>query len=154
MESKLIKVTRQDLNRVFCKLGGLSRPSRSERGVEGDDIGGASSQECEKQLRRILCDFYTRMSKDIMIGFFFTGKSPEEIAEHQFHFLMRAMGASASYEGRSPVQAHADLPPILSGHFDRRLQILQETLTDFNLDANSIQIWLEFENSFRDVLVK
>src|SRR4051794_15262404 len=82
----------------------------------------------EEGLERILIDFYARMARDILIGFFFGGKDPREVALRQKDFLMRAFGARPSYLGKPPAQAHEELAPILSGHFDRRLQLLEETL--------------------------
>jgi truncated hemoglobin YjbI len=104
-------------------------------------------------LRAILRDFYLRMSQDTMIGFFFAGKNITEIADRQHQFISRAMGASASYTGKPPAQAHEALPPILAGHFDRRLRILEETLQAHGLAAEDIRIWVEFENSFRSGIV-
>src|SRR5437660_242372 len=85
----------------------------------------------ERKIEEILRSFYTKMSKDVLLGFFFTGKNLEKIILGQKAFLLRAMGAksveSASYEGPSPKEAHRKMPPILEGHFDRRLVLLRET---------------------------
>jgi hemoglobin len=103
----------------------------------------------ESGLSEILKDFYQRMADDLLIGFFFTGKDLEKIASQQLKFLMRAMGASPSYSGKSPAQAHLELPPILAGHFDRRLRILEATLRDHHLTEREIQVWIQFETTFR-----
>lgn len=108
----------------------------------------------EAGVRKILRDFYHRMSEDAMIGFFFTGKNTDEIADRQLHFLMRAMGAAPTYSGKAPAFAHLELPPILPGHFDRRLRILEETLWDHGLNVQDIRTWVEFENAFRGSIVK
>jgi truncated hemoglobin YjbI len=107
----------------------------------------------EEGLTRILRDFYRRMSGDILIGFFFDGKDLDAIADQQRAFLMRAMGATPSYSGAPPAQAHDKLPPILAGHFDRRLRILEETLAAHGLSAPDIQTWITFESAFRDAIV-
>ena len=114
-----------------------------------DRIGG------EGALERILIDFYKRMSVDTMIGYFFTGNnlrshSIEEMALKQKQFLMKAFGATETFTGLAPAHAHTHLAPILSGHFDRRLRILEETLRDHKVDEASIKIWINFENAFRD----
>ncbi|MDR3608302.1 MAG: group 1 truncated hemoglobin [Oligoflexia bacterium] len=111
------------------------------------NIGGADG------LRAILRDFYARMKKDIIVGFFFTGFDTDLIAERQHAFLSRAMGATPSYSGKPPAQAHLELPPILPGHFDRRLRILEETLRDHGVSAEDIRIWVEFESTFRPGIV-
>ena len=93
------------------------------------------------------------MSQDVLIGFFFTGKNIETIADHQEQFLLFAMGVHATYSGKPPHTAHVALPPILGGHFDRRLVILEETLKDHGLSAQDIRTWLNFETAFRDLIV-
>lgn len=107
----------------------------------------------DQGLRAVLHDFYKRMAQDVMIGFFFNGKDPTQIADRQMDFLKRAMGASDSYSGKPPTSAHSELPPILSGHFDRRLVILRETLKDHRLSDSDIEVWLSFENAFRESVV-
>jgi hemoglobin len=107
----------------------------------------------EEGLTRILRDFYRRMSQDLMIGFFFDGKDTDHIADQQKTFLMRAMGATASYSGKAPAQAHDKIPPILAGHFDRRVKILEETLRAHGLSDEDIRTWTAFERAFREQIV-
>ena len=123
-----IKINRTDLARVYKNLGG------------------------EAALQKLLEDLYQRFSKDLMIGFFFDGKDLNHIAGKQKEFLMRAMGATPSYSGKPPAQAHTQLPPILPGHFDRRLKILRETLQDHQLSPEDIETWIQFESTFRDAV--
>jgi truncated hemoglobin YjbI len=94
------------------------------------------------------------MAGDILIGFFFDGKDLDHIADQQRAFLMRAMGAAPSYSGKAPAQAHDDLPPILAGHFDRRLRILEETLRAHGVSDEDIRIWVKFESAFREQIVE
>lgn len=108
----------------------------------------------ESGLRAILEDFYARMAADLMIGFFFEGKDLAAIAGKQREFLMRAMGAAPSYAGKSPAQAHIALAPILPGHFDRRLRILERTLQDHGLEPDQVRTWIQFESTFREGIVK
>lgn len=105
----------------------------------------------EEKLKEILRDFYCRMSKDILIGFFFSNHDPNKIADAQAQFLMFAMGVNKTYTGKNPSSAHLSLPPILKGHFDRRLVILEQTLKDHGLEEKDIQRWVQFENAFRKV---
>jgi truncated hemoglobin YjbI len=108
----------------------------------------------EDSLRVIVRDFYGRMEKDILIGFFFQGKDLDLISERQLSFLLRAMGATSSYSGKAPAQAHDALPPILAGHFDRRLRILEETLASHGVKSALISTWITFEESFRESIVE
>ncbi len=108
----------------------------------------------EEKIRKILIRFYQIMSEDILVGFFFAGKDLNHIAHRQGDFLLRAMGATPSYNGLPPSEAHQALPPILSGHFDRRLKILEETLQEFNLTPEEITVWIGFENAFRESILE
>lgn len=107
----------------------------------------------EKGLQAMLRDFYRRMSGDILIGFFFDGKDTDLIADRQKEFLMRAMGALPTYSGKAPAQAHDAIAPILKGHFDRRLRILEETLRAHGLSEEDIRTWISFEGAFREGIV-
>lgn len=107
----------------------------------------------DQEVIRIMRLFYQRMEDDAMLGFFFTGRDVLAVADQQARFLLRAMGAQASYTGRPPSDAHQSLPPILPGHFDRRAVILKQTLEGQNLPPHHIQAWLSFEAAFRDAVI-
>jgi hemoglobin len=104
----------------------------------------------EPGLEALLQEFYARMANDVLIGFFFTGKNVPAIASKQKEFLMKAMGVAPSYEGKAPAQAHTKLAPILKGHFDRRLQILEDLLKEKGLPEADWKAWIAFENAFRN----
>jgi len=108
----------------------------------------------EETVRAILDAFYKKMSTDILLGFFFDGKNVDLIAERQGDFLLRAMGVRPSYTGLPPSHAHRKMAPILSGHFDRRLKLLEETLREFGLREDDISVWLGFENAFREPILE
>lgn len=97
---------------------------------------------------------YERFDRDVMIGFFFSGKDLNHIAAQQQAFVERAIGLRASYTGKAPSTAHIGLPPILPGFFDRRLVLLRETLNEFGISGEHQDAWIEFENAFRDAIVK
>lgn len=119
----------------------------SARGIV-DRIGGPD------RLRAVLEDFYGRMARDPMLGFFFAGKDLQEIVDGQHGFLLRAFGATERFEGRHPRVAHRELPPILRGHFDRRMQILSATLADHGVGEAEARAWRKLEESFRSVVQK
>ncbi|MEK7691242.1 MAG: group 1 truncated hemoglobin [Bdellovibrionota bacterium] len=105
------------------------------------------------RLRSLLDDFYERASKDILIGFFFLGKDLSAIAQKQTEFLLRAMGQTDRYSGRSPAHAHLGLAPILGGHFDRRTVLLRNTMADHGLSPAAQDAWVQFEALFRESIV-
>jgi truncated hemoglobin YjbI len=131
----------------MMKHSKVKSPTRAELAKLVQEIGGESA------LFGILKDFYTRMSKDLMIGFFFEKHDLGAISKMQGQFLLNAAGIAKSYPGRGPSTAHLAMPPILSGHFDRRLVILRETLQEHLLNEAQQNLWVRFEESFRSVVV-
>jgi hemoglobin len=121
--------------------------------VQLPELRGLYARLGKEKIEAILKDFYRRMEQDILVGFFFRGKDVDQIAERQLQFLLRAMGATPSYSGKPPASAHSELAPILSGHFDRRLKLLEETLVEHGLSAEDIRTWIGFENAFREGIV-
>ncbi|NDF15304.1 hypothetical protein EB061_08285 [bacterium] len=114
--------------------------------IEG--IGGPEA------LFELLSGFYERMSRDLMIGFFFEGRDLGAISRKQGEFILMAAGLVTAYEGRGPSTAHTELPPILAGHFDRRILLLRQFLAQKGLNADQIRIWSDFEESFREIVVR
>ena len=125
----------------------IKSPSREELAQLVNEIGG------ETALLAILKDFYERMSKDILIGFFFEKHDLNRIALMQSKFVLNAAGLIPAFEGKGPSTAHISLPPILTGHFDRRIVLLRETLLAHTLSAEQIESCVRFEESFRAIVV-
>lgn len=94
------------------------------------------------------------MSKDLLVGFFFSGRDTDLIADRQLAFVSKVVGITSDYTGKAPPHAHDDLPPILGGHFDRRLVLLEETLRDHGLTPEQARTWVDFERSFRKAIVR
>jgi truncated hemoglobin YjbI len=114
---------------------------------------GSTAEARDQRLQEILKDFYAQMAKDVLIGFFFDGRDVAAIASKQKDFILKAFGGKPTYSGKAPADAHHALPPILAGHFDRRLQLLHSTLLAHGLSEEKARIWVEFENAFRDGIV-
>lgn len=95
----------------------------------------------EPVLRAILTDFYARIFADPMIGYLFTGLSPERLVELEFQFTARALGADVPYEGRGMRAAH-DRHPITRGHFNRRSRLLLDVLVAHGVDPEVRDAWL------------
>ena len=105
------------------------------------------------KLRSLLTLFYERMAQDLMIGFFFEGRDLKKIVDGQTQFILMASGFIERFEGKGPSTAHVALPPILAGHFDRRLILLREVLSAEGVPEQWIALWIRFEESFRLVVV-
>lgn len=99
-------------------------------------------------LRAVVEDFYRRVFDDVMIGFLFIGKNRQRLIDMECAFTARFLGANTAYPGRPMRAAHARTP-IMGGHFDRRLQILRETLRDHEVDPDVRQSWIDHQLRLR-----
>ena len=91
-----------------------------------DRLGG------ETKLREIIDTFINRVFEDRMIGFFFRNADRARIKELEYQLAAGFLGADVQYQGRPLAKVHAN-HPIMGGHFERRRQILKETLKSFQV---------------------
>jgi hemoglobin len=107
-----------------------------------DKIGGDA-------LRAVITDFYDRIFKDVMIGFMFQGKDKQHLIAREWELVAALLGApGVTYTGRPMRPAHAQ-HTIFGGHFERRLQILRETLRDHAVDPAVQQAWIDHTQALR-----
>ena len=99
-------------------------------------------------LRAVITDFYDRVFADVMIGFMFVGKDKARLIEKEWEFAARMLGADVRYTGKSMPDAHARVP-ITGGHFDRRTQILRDTLAAHHVPAEVQAAWLGHVEALR-----
>jgi len=105
-------------------------------------------------LREVIRDFYDRVFGDVMIGFLFQGKDKQRLIQLEWELAARMLGAKdVSYTGRPMRVAHAQ-SPIFGGHFERRLQILRETMRDHGVDAEVQRVWIEHAQALREQITK
>jgi hemoglobin len=107
----------------------------------------------EAALRAVIEDFYTRVFDDVMIGFLFQGKDRARLVDREYEFTAQLLGADVKYTGRPMRTAHAQ-SPIFGGHFERRLQILRETLRDHGVDSEVVQAWIDHSQALRAQITK
>lgn len=91
-----------------------------------EELGG------EPALKAIIDRFVDRMFDDLMIGYLFRAADRERVKAKEYEFAARHLGAPVAYTGRALVDAHRP-HRISGGHFMRRLKILEETLTEFQV---------------------
>lgn len=113
-----------------------------------DQIGGREGLEA------ILTRFYNRVFDDAMIGFLFANTDKQRLIEHQADYLeANLFETETDYTGTPIRKAHRSLP-LLPGHFDRRHEILRQTLGDQGVPEDLRDPWLEFEQSLRDLIIQ
>src|SRR4051812_2784626 len=107
-----------------------------------DELGG------EKALRPIIDRFVDKVFDDPMIGFFFRAASRQRVKEKEYEFAARHLGADVPYTGRPLRDAHA-AHPIMGGQFNRRLQILKDTLAEMNVPEAVRAHWIDHTEKLR-----
>lgn len=105
------------------------------------------------RLRAVIDDFYRRIFDDVMIGFLFHGKDRAQLAQREYEFTARLLGADIAYSGRSMPDAHAR-SPILGGHFERRLKILRDTIRDHAVDDEVARVWIDHTLALRSQVTR
>jgi hemoglobin len=105
-------------------------------------------------LREVITDFYGRVFPDVMIGFMFAGVDRQRLIDKEWELAATFLGApDVKYTGRPIRTAHAQTP-IFGGHFERRLQILRETLRDHQIDPDVQRVWIEHTQALRSQVTK
>lgn len=100
-------------------------------------------------LRVVISDFYDRLFRDVMIGFMFQGKDRAQLVQREWEFTAGFLGAAnVTYAGRPIRTAHA-AHRIFGGHFERRLQILRETMADHRVPAAVQEAWIAHTQALR-----
>lgn len=103
----------------------------------------------EAKLRAVLADFYDRIFADVMIGFMFQGKDKRHLVDREYEMTAKMLGApNVTYTGRPMRTAHG-AHTIFGGHFERRLQILRETMADHDVDPEVRQVWIDHTQALR-----
>ena len=107
----------------------------------------------EAKLRAVITDFYGRVFPDVMIGFLFAGKDRARLIDKEYEFTAHFLGADIAYTGRPMRTAHAQ-SPIFGGHFERRLQLLRDTLRDHGVDPDVQRAWLDHTLALRPQITR
>ena len=102
----------------------------------------------EEGLRAIVDRFVDRVFSDVMIGFIFRGKNEARIREMEYQLAAEQLGGPVVYGGRDIGQVHAPLP-IMGGHFDRRRQILIDTLREYEVPEDVQEVWIAHVDRLR-----
>lgn len=105
-------------------------------------------------LRTVITEFYRRLFTDVMIGFMFQGKDRGQLIQREWEFTAGFLGApDIKYTGRPMRTAHAQ-HTIFGGQFERRLQILRETLADHHVAPEVCQAWIEHTQALRSQVTR
>ncbi|MBA3540847.1 MAG: group 1 truncated hemoglobin [Deltaproteobacteria bacterium] len=100
-------------------------------------------------LRTVVAEFYRRVFDDVMIGFMFSGKDRARLIQKEWELAAAMLGSpDVKYTGRPMRAAHAQ-HTIFGGQFERRLQILKDTMRDLAVDPDVQRVWIDHTLSLR-----
>lgn len=99
-------------------------------------------------LRAIVSDFVQRVAGDLLIGFHFRHTDLAALEEHEYAFAAQHLGGPEAYRGRPLAEAHRPLK-VLGGQFDRRRELLEQTLRDHDAPASVVEHWLAVTDRLR-----
>jgi hemoglobin len=130
-----------------------NRDSKRNSDVEEGRRGGSLFEQLggERKLRAIIETFIDRVFADRMIGFFFRHSSKERIKQMEYQLAASFLGAPVEYEGRPLDEVHAK-HPIMGGHFERRRQLLKETLEFYQVPEAVKEAWLIHTDELRSLI--
>ncbi|MBI5607932.1 MAG: group 1 truncated hemoglobin [Deltaproteobacteria bacterium] len=107
-----------------------------------EQVGGVAA------LAPVMADFVARLARDPMIGFFFVGVDLQRLVQFELQFAARALGAEVAYEGRPLRQAHQK-HRIADGQFNRRRELLRQTLRDHQVPQAACDALIEHSERLR-----
>jgi truncated hemoglobin YjbI len=107
----------------------------------------------EPKLRAIVDDFVDRCFDDMMIGFLFARAERDRIKRFEYEHAAKHLGAPIEYGGRALGEAHGP-HRIFGGQFDRRRQLLIETLRDHEAPDDVLDAWISHQDSLRALITK
>ncbi len=105
----------------------------------------------EPALRRIIDVFVDRLFDDVMIGFLFRNARRERVKDKEYEFAAGHLGGGVAYTGQPLREAHQK-HLIQGGQFNRRLQILKETLVDLGVPEHIRAHWIAHTEGLRPVV--
>jgi len=112
-----------------------------------DRIGG-------ERLREVITEFYKRVFDDVMIGFMFARADRQRLIDKEWELVAALLGApGVKYTGKPMRDAHAQ-HTIFGGQFERRLQILRDTLAEFAVDSEVQEAWIAHTQSLRGQITR
>lgn len=90
------------------------------------------------KISRVVSEFYERMLESPNLAGYFKNTDMRRLVDHQTKFVASLMGGPAEYSNEALERAHARLN-IDQESFDEMVEILAETLEDFDFDDTDIK---------------
>jgi hemoglobin len=104
-------------------------------------------------LRKVHKIFYDKVYADPWLGQFFIGHDQVAIENRQTAFMAEKMGGPVEYLGKEPKMAHRAMY-ITEELFLLRKRLLDESLREAGVAADSRERWLKIDSAFMRAIVK
>jgi hemoglobin len=101
---------------------------------------------------RVVLSFYDRILDSPLTRPYFNGVNMKRLIDHQTKFMATIMGGPASYTREQIERAHAHLG-ITEPAFDETVELLKETLEDFDFEDVDIDLVADEMGSYRHVII-
>ena len=112
-----------------------------------DKYGGFST------VSRIVLSLYDRLLDDDDVGPFFDDVDMPKLIDHQTKFVSSLMGGPASFTDDHIARAHRGMV-IENHHFDRLKEMVSETLEDFDIAPDDVDIIVGAFEQRRAILIE
>lgn len=104
-------------------------------------------------VKHIVKEFYARILETPNLARYFINTDVDKIIKHQILFIAYVMGKPVSnYTGKDMKNAHINVH-VTSKSFQDTLEVLEETLLDFNVDVSDIELIIKRLNKFKNEIV-
>jgi ferredoxin-NADP reductase/ferredoxin/truncated hemoglobin YjbI len=104
-------------------------------------------------MHEILEDFYTRVFDDDLLSPYFKGVTKQRLVGKVYNFHYQMFTGEKVYFGERPKNAHHWM--VISDElFDHRETLMEFCLREHGLPEHLIKRWLEYENVYRNDIVK
>lgn len=90
------------------------------------------------KISRVVSEFYDRMLDSPNLAGYFKNTDMRRLVDHQTKFIASLMGGPAEFSNESLERSHARLN-IDQASFDEMVELLAETLEDFDFDDSDIK---------------
>ena len=104
-------------------------------------------------VKLIVKEFYVRILETPNLARYFINTDVDKIIKHQISFISYVLGKPVSdYTGKDMKNAHINVHVTLKS-FEDTLEILEETLLDFNVDVSDVELIIKRVNKFKNDIV-
>ncbi|MEM9425143.1 MAG: group 1 truncated hemoglobin [Pseudomonadota bacterium] len=102
---------------------------------------------------RIVMTLYDKLLDDDDVGPFFDDVDMPRLIDHQTKFVSSLMGGPASFSDTHIENAHRHMT-INDSHFDKLKELIDETLSEFDVESNDISTVLDAFERRRSLLTE